>query len=121
MDQHSGENANEPVNQMAAPAQVNHEVVPVREENAQNDEISQANNPQINDAPSPVDLNGAVNGAVNAGELQATQFDRVMGMFESTMKMMQTQMFQSNEMMEAQIKCTAKTNFLRRYQILRHS
>ena len=103
MDQHSGENANEPVNQMDAPVQVNNEVGPVGEENAQNDEISQANNPRINDAPSPVDLNGAVNGAANAGELQATQFDRVMGMFESTMKMMQNQMFQSNEMMKAQM------------------
>ena len=75
MDQHSGENANVPVNQIDAPAQENQEngeVVPVVEENA-----------QINNAPPPVVLNGAVNGAVNAGELQATQFDRVMGMFES--------------------------------------
>ena len=96
MDQHSGENANVPVNQIDAPAQENQEngeVVPVVEEND-----------QINNAPPPpVALNGAVNGAVNAGELQATQFDRVMGMFESTMQMMQTQMLQNNEMMKAQM------------------
>ena len=92
IDQHSGENENVPVNQIDAPAQENQEngeIVPVVEENA-----------QINNAPPPP---VAVNGAVNAGELQATQFDRVMGMFESTMRMMQTQMMQSNEMMKAQM------------------